>query len=87
MTSKPTGLDHIFLHLLLEIEREAAHATRHVQYVHGQQVGGRSTLARIRVERWAEKLSMVVKNKHWKKNRNLYAALLLHQLQNVRIQP
>lgn len=58
-------IDEEFIKYMLEIEQKYVHFKKH---------------DKIRIEQWTKKLCQVTSNPIWKKNRNLYAKLLL---QNV----
>lgn len=58
-------LDEEFIEKMLEIEKKYVVFKKH---------------EKIRVEQWTKKLCQVTSNAIWKKNRNLYAKLLLSQV-------
>lgn len=64
-------IDQEFIEIMLEIEKKYASFKKH---------------DKIRIEQWTKKLCQVTSNILWKKNRNLYAKLLLHNVLNKALQ-
>eukprot|EP00347_Sterkiella_histriomuscorum_P023954 403332811 len=68
------AIDNKFVALMLQIEKR--YQAPHFQF---------QKYEKIRIEQWCKKLCMVTQNLQWKKNRNLYAMLLLDQILNKKL--